>query len=386
MRMRAYLRTNWGSPFVVGFMALLIGSAAELSAGASSISNEITIYAFYSLVLGVVLQIASYVKYGEGGANLKPAPEKKAAQKARVRPTRRILTAILVVALLVAASILAASGLIFPSTAPSGCRGARNSGTLFISSTQTVTIEVCGQSYVVKAGTGGGMTYAYHSGVVSLSAPTSANGTQFKAWYAVLNGNPQAPIGNRTTDLSLPSGLSAQSSSLEVFYAGQDPSAPSPAGTSSASSALANSSVVVSSTSASSSASSSGSTSTTSSAASSSSSSTTTSSSSSTSTALGGCQGGDGQVFLSTNLDGLVQVAVCGQQVELQGGAGGGIDYAYHAGPFALQAPQTVGGATFEYWYIAFPGFNEQVRNSSVVVQVPTGLAPGSAIIIAFYG
>ena len=89
---------------------------------------------------------------------------------------------------------------------------------------------------------------------------------------------------------------------------------------------------------------------------------------------------------MSTNLDGLVPVEVCGQQVELQGGPGGGLDYAYHAGQLALQAPQTVGGATFEYWYIAFPGFHEQVRNSSVVVQAPAGLTPRSAIIIAFYG
>jgi hypothetical protein len=60
-----YLRTNWGSPFIIAFIVLLVASAAFLSAGQVDAANGIAVYAFYALVLGVVLQIASYVKYGE---------------------------------------------------------------------------------------------------------------------------------------------------------------------------------------------------------------------------------------------------------------------------------------------------------------------------------
>ncbi|MDG7008016.1 MAG: hypothetical protein JRN06_07205 [Nitrososphaerota archaeon] len=60
-----YLKENWGAPFVVAFMVLLVASAAELSEGLSDAANSTAVYAFYSLVIGVALQIASYVKYGE---------------------------------------------------------------------------------------------------------------------------------------------------------------------------------------------------------------------------------------------------------------------------------------------------------------------------------
>ncbi len=56
---------NWGAPFILLFMGLLLTSAASLSFGYQDFANDVAIYAFYSLVLGVALQIASYVKYGE---------------------------------------------------------------------------------------------------------------------------------------------------------------------------------------------------------------------------------------------------------------------------------------------------------------------------------
>lgn len=61
---RSYLKENWGAPFVLAFIALLIASAVLLSGGNSDSANGIAVYAFYALVIGVVLQIASYVKYG----------------------------------------------------------------------------------------------------------------------------------------------------------------------------------------------------------------------------------------------------------------------------------------------------------------------------------
>ncbi|GBC74899.1 hypothetical protein HRbin06_00206 [archaeon HR06] len=58
-----YFKENWGAPFIIAFMLLLISAAIYLAIGLSNVANEIAIYAYYSLVLGVVLQIASYIKY-----------------------------------------------------------------------------------------------------------------------------------------------------------------------------------------------------------------------------------------------------------------------------------------------------------------------------------
>jgi hypothetical protein len=63
-RLRRYLKENWGAPFVVSFMLLLIVSAVELSLGQPNAANSTAVYAFYSLVIGVALQITSYIKFG----------------------------------------------------------------------------------------------------------------------------------------------------------------------------------------------------------------------------------------------------------------------------------------------------------------------------------
>ena len=60
-----YFRGNWGAPFVLAFMVLLLASAAESSMGSSAEADGVAVYAFYSLAIGVVLQIASYIRYGE---------------------------------------------------------------------------------------------------------------------------------------------------------------------------------------------------------------------------------------------------------------------------------------------------------------------------------
>jgi len=63
-RLKGYLRENWGSPFVVAFMALLMAAAGFLCAGSEGMANELAVYAYYSLVLGVVLQLVCYLRYG----------------------------------------------------------------------------------------------------------------------------------------------------------------------------------------------------------------------------------------------------------------------------------------------------------------------------------
>jgi hypothetical protein len=62
-KIRGYLKKNWGSPFIVGVMLLLLSAAVSLSAGLSSLADSIAVYAYYALVAGVFLQLASFLKY-----------------------------------------------------------------------------------------------------------------------------------------------------------------------------------------------------------------------------------------------------------------------------------------------------------------------------------
>jgi uncharacterized membrane protein YbhN (UPF0104 family) len=60
-----YFKENWGAPFIIAFMILLIIAAIYLSIGNEAYANEIAIYAYYALVIGVFLQLASYIKYAK---------------------------------------------------------------------------------------------------------------------------------------------------------------------------------------------------------------------------------------------------------------------------------------------------------------------------------
>lgn len=62
-RLRNYLKENWGAPFVIAFMILLIVAAVYLSLGIETTANDIATYAYYSLVIGVFLQLISYIRY-----------------------------------------------------------------------------------------------------------------------------------------------------------------------------------------------------------------------------------------------------------------------------------------------------------------------------------
>ncbi len=63
LKVKGYVKENWGSPFIVGFMLLLVVAAVSLSAGLSSLANTVAVYAYYALVAGVFLQLASFLKY-----------------------------------------------------------------------------------------------------------------------------------------------------------------------------------------------------------------------------------------------------------------------------------------------------------------------------------
>jgi heme/copper-type cytochrome/quinol oxidase subunit 4 len=57
-----YFKENWGAPFIVGFMLLLMIAAASLSMGLAVLANEVAIYAYYALVVGVILQLVCFLK------------------------------------------------------------------------------------------------------------------------------------------------------------------------------------------------------------------------------------------------------------------------------------------------------------------------------------
>lgn len=67
-RLKRYFRENLGAPFIIAFQVLLLGCAGLLVQGNSALANEVAIYAYYSLVIGVVLQLICFMKRGEKDA------------------------------------------------------------------------------------------------------------------------------------------------------------------------------------------------------------------------------------------------------------------------------------------------------------------------------
>jgi hypothetical protein len=65
---REYLRENWGAPFVLVFMGLLLTAAVCLVSGLEWWANEVAVYAYYSLVVGVVLQLVCFWKSDRKGS------------------------------------------------------------------------------------------------------------------------------------------------------------------------------------------------------------------------------------------------------------------------------------------------------------------------------
>lgn len=63
IKVKGYVKENCGSPFILGFMLLLIAAAVSLSTGLSSLADTVAVYAYYALVAGVFLQLASFLKY-----------------------------------------------------------------------------------------------------------------------------------------------------------------------------------------------------------------------------------------------------------------------------------------------------------------------------------
>ncbi len=58
----AYVRANWGSPFIVVFMLFLLFAAVSLSAGTPTLADTVAVYAYYALTVGVFLQLVCFLK------------------------------------------------------------------------------------------------------------------------------------------------------------------------------------------------------------------------------------------------------------------------------------------------------------------------------------
>ena len=63
IKTKTYVKDNWGLPFIITFMFLLAFAAISFSLGFSIVSDNVSVFAFYSLFIGVILQIICSVKY-----------------------------------------------------------------------------------------------------------------------------------------------------------------------------------------------------------------------------------------------------------------------------------------------------------------------------------
>ena len=63
-RIKWYFRGNLGAPFIIVFQALMLICAGLLILGDSELANGVAMGAYVSLVIGVVLQLFSFLMRG----------------------------------------------------------------------------------------------------------------------------------------------------------------------------------------------------------------------------------------------------------------------------------------------------------------------------------
>jgi hypothetical protein len=104
LNIKNYLKENWGAPFIIAFIILLLIAATELSFGLEAQANDVAVYAYYFLVAGVVLQIASYIKYGEKEEVVTETEKKQQKQKVPMSRRRKVIIVSSVLIILAASS------------------------------------------------------------------------------------------------------------------------------------------------------------------------------------------------------------------------------------------------------------------------------------------
>jgi hypothetical protein len=61
-RLKDYFKANPGTPFILAFMILLLSAAALLATGRPNDAGNVANYAFYSLVLGIAIQVVVTIR------------------------------------------------------------------------------------------------------------------------------------------------------------------------------------------------------------------------------------------------------------------------------------------------------------------------------------
>jgi len=64
-RVKRYLRENPGASFIIGFQLLLLVCAGLLIGGNFVWAEGVAVVAYFSLVIGVVLQLISFLRRGK---------------------------------------------------------------------------------------------------------------------------------------------------------------------------------------------------------------------------------------------------------------------------------------------------------------------------------
>jgi hypothetical protein len=62
LKIKNYFRREWGAPFVIGFVVLLIVAATSTSLGLETLAKEVANYAYFALLFAVALQLASFLR------------------------------------------------------------------------------------------------------------------------------------------------------------------------------------------------------------------------------------------------------------------------------------------------------------------------------------
>jgi len=62
-KIKQYFRDNPGAVFIIGFQLLLVVCAGLLIQGSSVMANEVATYAYFLLVVGVILQFIVYIMH-----------------------------------------------------------------------------------------------------------------------------------------------------------------------------------------------------------------------------------------------------------------------------------------------------------------------------------